>query len=74
MENPKADTSAHVEYNLAVPTTSLDNTIGVDDENLLKLSAELPDFANLVEKGPTGMRLNCSQKQYAFPLSCPSQS
>jgi hypothetical protein len=51
MENPKVDTFAHLEHNLAVPTTSLDdNPIGGDDETLLKQSAELPDLANLVEK------------------------
>ncbi|CAI7593015.1 unnamed protein product [Penicillium glandicola] len=42
MENPKQFT---------VPTTSLgENTIGIDDEALLELSADLPDPASLVKK------------------------
>jgi SP family general alpha glucoside:H+ symporter-like MFS transporter len=51
MEKATTDTYTHVEHRLVAPTTSLgDNTLGVDDEALSKLSAELPDFANLIEK------------------------
>ncbi|KAJ5458129.1 hypothetical protein N7475_009517 [Penicillium sp. IBT 31633x] len=51
MENPKEDKPAHVEQPLVVPTSTLGkNTIGIDDEAILQLSAELPNFAHLFEK------------------------
>jgi SP family general alpha glucoside:H+ symporter-like MFS transporter len=50
MEDSKTS-SVHVEHQLAVPSQSLgENTIGIEDEALLQMSAELPGFANLVEK------------------------
>jgi SP family general alpha glucoside:H+ symporter-like MFS transporter len=49
MEDIKA--SAHVEHHIAVPSQSLgENTIGLDDEVLLQLSEQIPDFSALVEK------------------------
>lgn len=49
MEDLKAAT--HVEHNLAVPSQSLgENTIGIEDEVLLQMAEQIPDFANLVEK------------------------
>ncbi|KAJ5819735.1 hypothetical protein N7474_005326 [Penicillium riverlandense] len=49
MEDLKAAT--HHEHHLAVPAQSLgENTIGIDDEILLQMSEQIPDFANLVEK------------------------
>ncbi|KAJ5624645.1 hypothetical protein N7510_000954 [Penicillium lagena] len=49
MEDLKAAT--HLEHHLAVPAQSLgENTIGIDDEVLLQMSEQIPDFANLVEK------------------------
>ncbi|KAJ5897135.1 uncharacterized protein N7473_006534 [Penicillium subrubescens] len=49
MEDLKA--AGHVEHNLAVPSQSLgENTIGIEDEVLLQMAEQVPDFANLVEK------------------------
>ncbi|KAJ5797946.1 uncharacterized protein N7503_007242 [Penicillium pulvis] len=49
MEDLKAAT--HVEHNLAVPSQSLgEYTIGIEDEVLLQMAEQIPDFANLVEK------------------------
>lgn len=49
MEDHKA--AAHLEHQLAVPAQSLGaNTIGIDDEVLLQMSEQIPDFAGLVEK------------------------
>jgi SP family general alpha glucoside:H+ symporter-like MFS transporter len=49
MEDHKA--AAHHEHQLAVPAQSLGaNTIGIDDEVLLQMSEQIPDFAGLVEK------------------------
>ncbi|KAJ5909980.1 hypothetical protein N7504_004623 [Penicillium tannophilum] len=49
MEDLKAAT--HVEHNLAVPSQSLgENTIGIEDEVLLQMAEQIPEFANLVEK------------------------
>ncbi|KAJ6035845.1 hypothetical protein N7540_000124 [Penicillium herquei] len=49
MEDLKA--AAHVEHNLAVPTQSLgENTIGIEDEVLLQMAEQIPDFPNLVAK------------------------
>ncbi|KAJ5132003.1 hypothetical protein N7448_006161 [Penicillium atrosanguineum] len=49
MEDVKA--AAHVEHQLAVPAQSLGaNTIGIDDEVLLRMSEQIPNFAGLVEK------------------------
>ena len=43
--------AAHVEHKLAVPTQSLgENTIGIDDEALLQMSEQIPNFVNVVEK------------------------
>lgn len=44
-------TANHVEHNLAVPSQSLgENTIGIEDEVLLQMAEQIPDFPNLVEK------------------------
>jgi SP family general alpha glucoside:H+ symporter-like MFS transporter len=49
MEDLKA--AGHVEHNLAVPSQSLgENTIGIEDEVLLQMAEQVPDFANMVEK------------------------
>ncbi|KAF3391741.1 Maltose permease MAL31 [Penicillium rolfsii] len=49
MEDLKA--AGHVEHNLAVPSQSLgENTIGIEDEVLLQMAEQIPNFANLVEK------------------------
>ncbi|KAJ6109967.1 hypothetical protein N7486_002202 [Penicillium sp. IBT 16267x] len=49
MEDLKAAT--HVEHNLTVPSQSLgENTIGIEDDVLLQMAEQIPDFANLVGK------------------------
>jgi SP family general alpha glucoside:H+ symporter-like MFS transporter len=43
--------TAHVEHKLAVPTQPLgENIIGIDDDALLRMSEQIPDFANIVEQ------------------------
>lgn len=49
MEDAKA--TDHIEHQLAVPAQSLGaNTIGIDDEVLLQMSEQIPEFASLVER------------------------
>lgn len=49
MEDAKA--AAHIEHYLTVPAHSLGaNTIGIDDEVLLQISEQIPEFASVVEK------------------------
>ncbi|KAJ5312619.1 hypothetical protein PENANT_c007G10570 [Penicillium antarcticum] len=46
-----AKATSQGEHKLSVPTQSLgENTIGIDDDALLRMSEQIPDFANVVEK------------------------